>query len=114
MTVRALVVAGRTYEVTGEGYGPEGETCFEGKATDDRHATPLRQMAEIFIGCNNAHLELINGTWNVIGDPTEGALLSAGHKAGGRRDELERDMPKHHESATRSCVCSPTGVNAHS
>ena len=97
MTVRALFVAGRTYEVTGEGYGPEGETRFEGKATDDRHATPLRQMAEILIGCNNAHLELINGTWNVIGDPTEGALLSAGHKAGGRRDELERDMPKHHE-----------------
>jgi len=97
MTVRALFVAGQTYEVTGEGYGPEGDTRIEGKATDDSHATPLRQMAEILIGCNNAHLERINGTWNVIGDPTEGALLSAGHKAGGRRDELERDMPKHHE-----------------
>ena len=97
MTVRALFVAGRTYEVTGDGYGLEGETRFEGKATDDSHATQLRQMAEVLIGCNNAHLERINGTWNVIGDPTEGALLSAGHKAGGRRDELERDMPKHHE-----------------
>jgi len=97
MTVRALFVAGRSYEVTGEGYGPEGETRFEGKATDDHHAARLRQMAEILIGCNNAHLELDNGTWNVIGDPTEGALLSAGQKAGGRRDDLERDMPKHHE-----------------
>ena len=97
MTVRALFVAGRAYEVTGEGYGLEGETRIEGKVTDDRHATPLRQMAEVLIGCNNAHLERIDGTWNVIGDPTEGALLSAGHKAGGRRDELERDMPKHHE-----------------
>lgn len=97
MTVRALFVAGQTYEVTGEGYGQEGDTRIEGKVTDDSHATPLRQMAEILIGCNNAYLERINGTWNVIGDPTEGALLSAGHKAGGRRDELERDMPKYHE-----------------
>ena len=97
MTVRALFVAGRTYDVTGEGYGPEGETRFEDKAAGGGHAPPLRQMAEILIGCNNAHLERDNGSWKVIGDPTEGALLSAGHKAGGRRDELERDMPKHRE-----------------
>ncbi len=97
MTVRALFIAGHSYEVTGEGYGPEGETRFEGKMTDERHASPLRQMAEVLIGCNNAHLEWDNGAWRVIGDPTEGALLAAGHKAGVRRDELERDMPKHHE-----------------
>src|SRR4029450_2625203 len=32
MTVRALYVAGHTYEVTGEGYEPNGEVRFEGKA----------------------------------------------------------------------------------
>ena len=31
MTVRALSVAGQTYEVTGEGYGPHGEVRFEGQ-----------------------------------------------------------------------------------
>jgi P-type Ca2+ transporter type 2C len=97
MTVRALYVAGETYDVTGEGYGPQGEVRLEGKALDVRHATPLLEMANVLIGANNAHLALEEGTWKVVGDPTEGALLSAGHKAGGSKEQLERDLPKHHE-----------------
>ena len=97
MTVRALYVAGQTFEVTGEGYEPNGEVRFEGKASDARHAAPLLELANVLMGCNNAHLALEDGTWKVIGDPTEGALLSAGHKAGGSKEQLERDLPKHHE-----------------
>ena len=97
MTVRMLFVAGRTYEVTGEGYGPEGETRLDGRVIDPSQNGFLGQMAEILVGCNNAHLERDNEAWKVIGDPTEGALLSAGHKAGGDRRRLERDFPKLHE-----------------
>jgi Ca2+-transporting ATPase len=97
MTVRALYVAGQTYEVTGEGYEPHGEVRLEGRALDAQHATPLLEMANVLIGANNAHLVLEEGTWKVVGDPTEGALLSAGHKAGGSKEQLERDLPKHHE-----------------
>ena len=97
MTVRALYVAGHTYEVTGEGYGPDGEIRLEGKALDVRHAAPLLEMANVLIGANNAQLSLEEGTWKVVGDPTEGALLSAGHKAGGSKEQLERELPKHHE-----------------
>ena len=97
MTVRALYVAGETFELTGEGYGPDGEVLFEGKALDARHVTPLLQMADVLIGANNAHLVVEEGTWKVIGDPTEGALLSAGHKAGGSKEKLEHELPKHHE-----------------
>ena len=97
MTVRVLFVAGRTYEVTGEGYGPEGETRLDGRVIDPSQNGFLGRMAEILVGCNNAHLERDNEAWKVIGDPTEGALLSAGHKAGGDRRRLERDFPKLHE-----------------
>ena len=97
MTVRALYVAGRTFDVTGEGYGPHGEILFEGKALDARHAGPLLEMANVLIGANNAHLTLDEGTWKVVGDPTEGALLSAGHKAGGDQHRFEVAHPKHHE-----------------
>ena len=38
MTVRALYVAGQNYEVTGEGYGPEGEVRFAGRKADAPHA----------------------------------------------------------------------------
>ena len=62
-----------------------------------RHAAPLLEMANVLIGANNAQLSLEEGTWKVVGDPTEGALLSVGHKAGGSKERLERDLPKHHE-----------------
>jgi Ca2+-transporting ATPase len=51
----------------------------------------------VILGCNNAHLARQDGTWKVIGDPTEGALLAAGAKAGGHRQGIEEDLPKHHE-----------------
>ena len=47
MTVRALWVAGQNYEITGEGYGPDGEVLFEGDALDVRQATPLLEMANV-------------------------------------------------------------------
>lgn len=97
MTVRSLYVAGQSFEVTGEGYEPGGEVRFEGRTSTARHAAPLLELANVLIGCNNAHLVLEDGTWKVIGDPTEGAMLSAGHKVGGSKERLEREMPKQHE-----------------
>ena len=97
MTVRALYVAGQTYEVTGEGYGPEGEVRIAGKKTEAQHAAPLLELATCIIACNNAHLVQEDGKWKVIGDPTEGALLAAGPKAGGNAERIEKELPKHHE-----------------
>ena len=97
MTVRMLYVAGQTYEVTGEGYGPEGDVLFEGQAADAAHVAPLLEMANVLTGSNNAHLVLEDGTWKVLGDPTEGALLAAGHKAGATKERIERELPRHHE-----------------
>jgi Ca2+-transporting ATPase len=97
MTVRALYVADQSYEVTGEGYGPDGEARFEGKKPEARHAAPLLELATVILGCNNAHLVQEEGTWKVIGDPTEGAMLAAGPKAGGDRERIEKELPKYHQ-----------------
>ena len=97
MTVRALWVADRSYEVTGEGYGPEGEVRFEGRQVEEPQRAPLRELAAVLLGCNNAHLREEGGAWKTVGDPTEGALLTAGLKAGGDRDRIEQEWPKHHE-----------------
>ena len=93
MTVRALYVGGQTYEVTGEGYGPEGEVRLEGKRSDPSTAPSLLELANVIIGCNNAHLMREGGAWKVVGDPTEGALLAAGRKAGGDQAGIEKQMP---------------------
>ncbi len=97
MTMRAFYVAGQSYEVTGEGYGPEGEVRIAGKKAEAQHAAPLLELATVLIGCNNAHLVQEDGGWKVIGDPTEGALLAAGTKAGGDQERIAKEMPKHHE-----------------
>ncbi len=96
MTVRALYVAGQSYEVTGEGYGPEGEVRYEGRRAVSDHAGPLLELATVMLGCNNAHLAQEGGAWKTIGDPTEGALLVAGAKAGGDRARIERESPPQH------------------
>lgn len=97
MTVRSLYVAGQTYKVTGEGYGPDGEVRIAGKKSEAQHAAPLLELATVLIGCNNAHLVEEDGKWKVIGDPTEGALLAAGAKAGGDQERIEKEMPKQQE-----------------
>ena len=96
MTVTKLVVGSETFEVTGEGYEPVGhiretlnvkrETTFE-----DPSCLPsgLRQLLEAAVLCNGATLQQENGTWRIIGDPTEGALLVAAAKAGLTKAELE-------------------------
>ncbi len=97
MAVRVLYVAGQSYEVTGEGYGPEGEVLIEGRKPDGPQTDPLRELATVLIACNFSHLVEKDGVWTTIGDPTEGALLAAGLKAGGDRERIENDLPKQHE-----------------
>ncbi|MBK7453885.1 MAG: HAD-IC family P-type ATPase [Anaerolineales bacterium] len=97
MTARRLYVSGQSYEVTGEGYGPDGEVRFDGKKAEAPHLAALLEFATVILACNNSHLVQEEGLWKVVGDPTEGALLVAGIKAGGNRESIEKELPKHHE-----------------
>ena len=54
----------------------------------------LAWAARIAMSCNDAALEEIDGTWTVRGDPTEGALLVLGRKAGIDPEELRTEMPR--------------------
>ena len=98
MTVRRIFVAGETFAVTGEGYGPEGEILFAGARPDERQSEHVRAMLTIMAGCTSAHLsrsENKNGDkWAVVGDPTEGALLTAAMKAGIELGAVETEFPK--------------------
>lgn len=93
MTARAFYVARQAYEITGEGYGPAGDVRINGAKAEGAHAAPLLELATVLLACNNAHLREESGTWKTIGDPTEGALLCAGAKAGGQRAEIEHALP---------------------
>jgi|GEM_PF-6858 len=97
MSVRTLFAGRRSFEVEGEGYRPDGEIRSDGLAIDAARDTVLRQMAEILVGCNNARLEGAGGSYSVVGDPTEAAMLWAGLRAGSDRGALERASPRLHD-----------------
>ena len=97
MTVRELFVAGETFTVTGEGYGLNGNILLNGKPPAEPASEQLRLFLTLLVGCNSAHLTMKAGVWKVIGDPTEGALLTAGLKFGVEKSAVETDLPKIHE-----------------
>jgi Ca2+-transporting ATPase len=97
MTVRVLYAAGQAFEVTGEGYAPDGEVLAGGRAPDARQREVLLELASVLLGCNNARLAEKDGTWSAVGDPTEAAMLAAGAKAGGDQDGFDAAMPRVHE-----------------
>jgi Ca2+-transporting ATPase len=80
MTVRRLYT-NSIIEVTGSGYIPEGEFIRDGAVIQPSQDAHLAELLKIGIMCNNSFLEQ-DGGWRIIGDPTEGALLVAGKKAG--------------------------------
>ena len=97
MTVTKLIVGDRAYDVTGEGYEPAGEIREASSSaplplTPDASRLPegLRQLLAAGVLCNGASLREENGAWQVIGDPTEGALLVAAAKAALLKRDLEQ------------------------
>jgi magnesium-transporting ATPase (P-type) len=85
MMVVSGVTAEATYQVTGNGYAPEGEVTQDGKSVDPQRIEGepvLALMARVSLLCNDAELFQEDGAWKVEGDPTEGALYPFATKLG--------------------------------
>jgi Ca2+-transporting ATPase len=85
MTVRKIWINDKAVEVTGVGYTPIGEFSINGKALGKEEAKRVGKLLEISALCNSAKVEPPsdkNKSWNIIGDPTDGALLVAALKHG--------------------------------
>ncbi|MDD8027698.1 MAG: calcium-translocating P-type ATPase, SERCA-type [Acidobacteriota bacterium] len=91
MTVRAVVTARRTFQVTGTGYEPKGEFLVNEAAVDPAAEPDLREALRAAVLCNGAALAEAGGRWSVVGDPTEGALLTCAAKAGWSKEALEAE-----------------------
>ena len=91
MTVREIETAHAHYEVQGSGYAPIGQFLRHedghkpaAQAVQLKHESDLAEVLTIGAWCNHAHVSPASqdGTWTVVGDPTEGALVVAALKAG--------------------------------
>jgi magnesium-transporting ATPase (P-type) len=80
MMVVSAVTAETAYQVTGDGYAPEGEVKKDGRPAGKQPVLDL--MGRVCMLCNDAELFKDNGAWKVEGDPTEGALYPFATKLG--------------------------------
>jgi Ca2+-transporting ATPase len=97
MTVREVVTAAGRWHVTGAGYAPQGEfvrgpsaeTAGSGGPARVADEPDLTRLLEIAVRCANAEVRPggDGAAWQVVGDPTEGALVVAALKGGISRNE---------------------------
>jgi len=82
LTVRTMLLPGRTITIGGVGYEPKGE-FLHGERELAAHADEdLQQALRMALLCSDSTIRRTNGTWIVVGDPTEGAIVVAAAKAG--------------------------------
>ncbi|WP_150268576.1 calcium-translocating P-type ATPase, SERCA-type [Paenibacillus tepidiphilus] len=105
MTVTRVWTAGRSLEVTGEGYAPFGQVLEKNRPVDLKADQSLRRLLQVGALCSNAEIvETFPGetrgkrkgkekaeadkttaaasVWELKGDPTEGALVALAAKMG--------------------------------
>lgn len=98
MTVREIYVNGKTLAVTGVGYERTGEFRRDNTEINPKEYSHLQLLLRIGTLCNNSSYDGIH----IIGDPTEGALIVAGTKAGVWQDEMGKLYPRVDEIAFSS------------
>jgi len=90
MTVRAVWTPAGLTRIGGIGYEPTGDFVRDERPVSAGDDLDLRACLEAGVLCNGAELVQKDGRWVIVGDPTEGALLTAAAKAGLRKADLEK------------------------
>lgn len=87
MTVKKLFANGKIIDVTGAGYETKGQFLHKNKPAGFEEIELLLRIGALN---NNAELK----DKNLIGDPTEGALIVSAAKSGLIKEELEIEYPR--------------------
>ena len=97
MTVTSIYDGKQLINVSGTGYEPKGVFTKNGKEVDVKKQVNVMELLKCGLLCNNAHLGKTNGTYGIVGDPTEGSLMVAAAKAGLWHDELIKEYDELYE-----------------
>jgi Ca2+-transporting ATPase len=114
MTVTSALIGRTEYQISGTGYEMNGAIC-NAKGTPLGGAT-LKDLHLFFETGSLASNAEVNppddehATWYVVGDPTEGALITLARKAGLEPTHLEKLFPEHKEYAFDSARKRMTSV----
>lgn len=127
MVVQQVATVTETFSVTGEGYTPTGEFKINAQSVQPEQYPELQTLLLACVVCNDALLQQeapntqSNGKgkatpnaaneWTILGDPTEGALLSLAGKSGLEKASLNRqfkrvgEFPFSSERKRMSVIC---------
>jgi P-type Ca2+ transporter type 2C len=106
MTVKKVYVDSTLIEVNGSGYVPEGDFS--------EHPEDLNLLLKIGMLNNDAKLDKKeDGSFGIRGDPTEGALIVSGSKAGFSHSKLAEESPRVDEILFDSKRKRMTTVHTH-
>ncbi len=94
MTVQAILAGGEFFAVEGAGYAPLGAIRRGTEAVRAEAAPALAECLTAGALCNDARLREREGRYEVVGDPTEAALLVVARKGGLDPVALAREHPR--------------------
>lgn len=94
MTAVKVYADGKIFDVSGGGYEPVGEFKENGQTVDPHSIGDLETLLSIGVLANDASLDKDAEGYKIIGDPTEGALVTLAAKANLLKDELSTSYPR--------------------
>jgi Ca2+-transporting ATPase len=93
MTAQAVYAGGRLFRVAGIGYAPKGDFLSDDKTVRPQDYPELMKTLRVSVLCNGAQLVQDQAAYKIVGDPTEGALLTVAAKADIWKSQEERTSP---------------------
>ncbi|MGD0802898.1 MAG: cation-transporting P-type ATPase [Candidatus Bathyarchaeia archaeon] len=78
MMVERLWASGRVFDVSGDGYSPQGFVTIQGRRVNPEERSHITSLFEVSAFCTNARIVAPTdriGRWSILGDQTDGAFL---------------------------------------
>ena len=97
MVVQLVCTANSNVGIAGEGYAPIGHFTDRLTSTEINNLEEYPELESLLIACavcNDAILQQEQQEWAILGDPTEGALLSLAGKAGIYQEKQSQLLPR--------------------
>ncbi|MEG4198390.1 cation-transporting P-type ATPase [Microcoleus sp. Pol12A5] len=123
MVVQIVSTGDCTVAVAGDGYAPIGDFTDRLTSTKINNLEEYPELESLLIACavcNDAVLQQEQQEWQILGDPTEGALLCVAGKAGIYKEKQSQLLPRTAEfpfSSERkrmSVICEVPGRSGNS